>query len=104
MNHQDWKTVVFKKTKKLNFTTKKQNHYQNTHKEDAYGMPVTKGLPKGFGKKLQQARSAKGLTQKELAAKVGERVQLIKDYETEKVFMVNNCVIQKLERHLGKLK
>ena len=74
------------------------------YKEDEDGMPITKGVRKGFGQKMQQARQQKGWTQKELAQKIGERVQVVQEYEQERVTNVNNNIVRKIERYLGRLK
>ena len=120
MDCQDWKPVVFhKKGPKNTKDAKRQGlpvgsvkrpgagtnrQMERKYKEDEDGMPITKGLPKGFGRKMQQARNAKGLKQKELAQKIGERVQVVQDYEQEKVTNVNQNVLRKIEKHLGKLR
>ena len=114
MDHQDWKNVVIRKKHNKQAKTgmpagsirkaATNKNQSRKYKEDEFGMPITKGLPKGFGKRMQQARSAKKWTQKELAVKIGERVQIVKDYETEHVTNVNSAIVQKLEKHLGKLR
>ena len=116
MEHQDWKEVVIRK--KHNSKTSvgsgiptgsirkgggANKNQGRKYKEDEFGMPITKGLPKGFGRRMQQARSAKGWTQKGLASKIGERIQIVKDYESERVPNVNSSIVQKLEKHLSKL-
>jgi len=73
------------------------------YKEDEFGIPITKGLKKGFGSNMARVRTAKGLTQKDLASRIGEKVQVIKDYETEKVTNVNQSIIRKIEKQIGSL-
>ena len=122
MSHQDWEPVVFRKkgtsstkntkgqggipttiAKKSGGGTNRHN-MERKYKEDEDGMPITKGLPKGFSHNMQQARQAKGLKQKELAQKIGERVQVVQDYELGKVTNVNQNILRKIEKHLGKLR
>ena len=50
--------------------------------------------------RIQQARQAKGWTQKELAVKINEKQDVISSYETGKV-IPNNQILGKLERVLG---
>jgi len=118
MEHQDWTPVTIGKRKadpsivpsRLPGTTTTMGRggtgnviAGRKYKEDEFGMPITKGLKKGFGKVIEQARAAKGLTQKELAVKIGEKIQVVKDYETESVLNVNHAVIKKMEKFLGPL-
>lgn len=53
-----------------------------------------------FSKALQQARLAKGLTQKELATKINEKPQVVNEYEAGKA-IPNQQIIAKLERAVG---
>eukprot|EP01096_Ripella_sp_DP13-Kostka_P004175 TRINITY_DN162_c0_g1_i1.p1 TRINITY_DN162_c0_g1~~TRINITY_DN162_c0_g1_i1.p1 ORF type:complete len:169 (-),score=70.96 TRINITY_DN162_c0_g1_i1:150-581(-) len=50
--------------------------------------------------KIQQARTAKGLTQKELATQINERATVISDYESGRA-IPNPAVLTKIERALG---
>lgn len=49
---------------------------------------------------MQQARQAKGMTQKELATKIAEKPQVINEYESGKA-IPNNVILGKIERALG---
>merc|ERR550519_2550819 len=51
-------------------------------------------------KLIQQARNAKGWSQKELATKINEKPQIINDYEAAKA-IPNQQILSKLERNLG---
>eukprot|EP00030_Apusomonadida_sp_AF-17_P007463 a841389_1445.p1 GENE.a841389_1445~~a841389_1445.p1 ORF type:complete len:159 (-),score=62.12 a841389_1445:176-601(-) len=51
-------------------------------------------------RKIQQARNAKGMTQKQLAAAICERVQVVNELESGRG-VPNNAVLGKLERALG---
>ncbi|KAJ8665183.1 hypothetical protein QAD02_006845 [Eretmocerus hayati] len=53
-----------------------------------------------LGKLIQQGRQAKGLSQKDLATKVNEKVQVITEYEAGRG-IPNQLVIGKIERALG---
>jgi putative transcription factor len=53
-----------------------------------------------FSKALQQARSTKGMTQKDLATRINEKPQVVNDYEAGRA-IPNQAVISKLERALG---
>ena len=50
--------------------------------------------------KIQQARLASGLTQKELATKINEKPSVINEYESGKA-VPNNQILAKLERSLN---
>jgi len=49
---------------------------------------------------IQQARTAKGWTQKELGMRISEKAAVIGQYESGRA-IPNNFVIQKMERALG---
>ncbi|XP_003385949.1 PREDICTED: endothelial differentiation-related factor 1-like [Amphimedon queenslandica] len=53
-----------------------------------------------FGRTLQQARTAKGMTQKDLATKINEKPQVVNDYESGRA-IPNQAIIGKLERAVG---
>jgi len=53
-----------------------------------------------IGKLIQQGRQAKGFTQKDLATKICEKLQVINDYESGKA-IPNQQILSKLERTLG---
>jgi putative transcription factor len=52
-------------------------------------------------KAIQQARQAKGLTQKDLATKINEKPQVVNEYEGGKAMNPNQQILMKLERALG---
>ena len=52
------------------------------------------------GLMIQNARKAKGLTQKQLANQIGEKSDVITQYENGKA-IINNKIITKLERKLN---
>lgn len=52
-------------------------------------------------KAIQQARQAKGLTQKDLATKINEKPSVVNDYEGGKALNPNQQILMKLERALG---
>ncbi|KAJ3105297.1 hypothetical protein HDU96_008645 [Phlyctochytrium bullatum] len=53
------------------------------------------------GKAIQQARQAKGLTQKDLATKINEKQTVVNEYESGKAANPNQQVLAKMERVLG---
>ena len=54
----------------------------------------------GLGKAIQAGRTAKKLTQKQLATSLNEKPQVINQYESGKA-IPNGAVVQKLSRALG---
>jgi len=59
-----------------------------------------KKLDHNVALRIQQARQAKSMTQKELATKINEKQDVISGYESGKV-IPNNQILGKLERALG---
>jgi len=57
-------------------------------------------VDKSLSKAIMQARSAKKLTQKELATAINEKTQVVAEYESGKA-IPNPQIISKLERKLG---
>ena len=53
-----------------------------------------------IGQRIQQARAAKGMKQKDLATKCNEKPNVIAEYEQGKA-IPNNQILGKLERVLG---
>ena len=125
--HQDWNTITFAKPKagptpgKAAAATLKEAQRKGevlaerkvTHQATASGKSAkalddeTEELkhakvPTELRKALSQARAAKGLTQKQLAAQMKPpvAVSLITEYENGKA-IPNNAVIAQLERALG---
>lgn len=114
---QDWKQVkVYKKSD----APKKQpnpivNNNVETHKRFNSGLNVAKieqqadsedvalKIPQvelSIALKIQQARTNKKWTQKELATKINEKANVINDYESGRA-IPNQQIISKLERVLG---
>lgn len=52
-------------------------------------------------KTIQQARQAKGLTQKDLATKINEKPTVVNEYESGKAVNPNQQILMKMERVLG---
>lgn len=113
MDHQDWNTVKFTNTKKKTIkgsvvtTSQKYDGGKNKHNSSSISkkiadeeIPVIKTVDLSFGKRLQQARCDKNMTQKELAQKLNEKTQVIQLYETGKA-APNHALISKMERVLG---
>jgi len=50
--------------------------------------------------RIQQARQAKGWTQKELATRICEKPQVVNDYEAGRA-IPNQQILAKMERELG---
>mmetsp|Transcript_33412 Transcript_33412/g.37345 ORF Transcript_33412/g.37345 Transcript_33412/m.37345 type:complete len:158 (-) Transcript_33412:184-657(-) len=57
-------------------------------------------VDKSLSKAIMQARSAKKMTQKELATAINEKTQVVAEYESGKA-IPNPQIISKLERKLG---
>uniref|UniRef100_A0A7E4W8Q2 HTH cro/C1-type domain-containing protein n=1 Tax=Panagrellus redivivus TaxID=6233 RepID=A0A7E4W8Q2_PANRE len=57
-------------------------------------------VPLSLGRTIQQARQAKEITQKDLATKINERIQVVQEFENGKA-LPNAQVLGKMERILG---
>lgn len=61
---------------------------------------VDKRVGGALGKAIQQARTAKGMTQAKLAQAINEKQAVINEYESGKA-IPNGKIISKIERALG---
>lgn len=98
MEHQNWKPIVFNgpKDKTINehirdgetITVKKGNaggnkqHSQpNSRKLDTEEIVVPKKVDASLAKRIQQARNAQGMTQKQLALAINEDLKTVQTWE-----------------------
>ena len=113
MDHQDWKPVVLRKnisttkknTEKVVSVSKNNtnNNYQGTGKKIVDDDGEVKKIPTvgmAIGKQISQARSAKKLSQKDLATQMNLPLQTIQQNENGKAVR-NNGLLARLERKLG---
>ena len=77
-----------------------QNAKKIEESGDSEDAPKVKTLNRSVSLRIQQARQAKGWTQKELAQKISEKPQVINDYESGRA-IPNNQILSKMERVLG---
>uniref|UniRef100_A0A8P0PP51 Endothelial differentiation-related factor 1 n=1 Tax=Canis lupus familiaris TaxID=9615 RepID=A0A8P0PP51_CANLF len=80
-----------------NQTPQKYSHHSPHAQGPSLGMD---GVTLEVGKVIQQGRQSKGLTQKDLAMKINEKLQVIADYESGWA-IPNNQVLGKIERAIG---
>ena len=106
-SHQDWKTVVVKKSKAIKemenkYKPKKQNApgSKKFHELDGNEIVKPKLVDKDIAKKLQQARSAKKLKQKEVAQRLNVPVSMIQNVENGKA-KLNKAFVNKLKKFYG---
>ena len=94
MEHQDWKPIVLNKPRS---PPKQQAPNPKKEKE-----PTETRLepPKRLGHQIMQARNAKKITQKQLAAQIGETHLVVNKWEIEKE-IPTNAQLAKIERELG---
>lgn len=94
--------LAIETTKKFNAATNKQHKTTlNTSKLDRETEELHhEKVGLDIGKLIQQARQAKGMTQKDLATKINEKVQVINEYEAGKA-IPNQVILAKVERVLG---
>lgn len=102
--HQDWEPVVFKKDGSNNG---KGNIHQNAagtkRKNELLSddIPTLNVITKQQSMAIIQARNAKGISQKDLAQKMGVNVSIIQEYENGKVKSFNKSFLAKIMRVLG---
>jgi putative transcription factor len=68
--------------------------------DDATEVGTIVKVDKNLSKAIMQARTAKKMTQKELATKINEKPQVVAEYESGKA-VPNPQIISKIERMLG---
>ena len=112
---QDWDTVVIRTN--LSSSTKAGKNARRAdgktstevrgsgptgdHKlDDASDSQKIATVSLSLQKRIQQARTAKGMTQKELATRINEKPGVINEYECGKA-IPNNQILGKMERILG---
>lgn len=114
MDHQDWKPVIFKKSrqqlqkegkikKEKVLNTKRPNSNNvsaNLKKLDGDDVEPTKYVPKEIAKTIQQARTAKKMTQQDLANRLNVKKNIINDLESGKM-VLNKGFVNRVKRVLG---
>ena len=100
MNHQDWKPVIWKKQIKSSSSTHHIKGHSKIKNLDSDDPEPPKKLSHSVKIEIQKARSAKKLTQKQLANTVNLPVQTISDYESGKA-IPNRQILSKIGKILG---
>jgi putative transcription factor len=102
VNEAQKKGIAIETSKKFAAgTNKKPSTSLNTAKLDEESEDLHhKTLGLSVGKLIQQGRQTKGLTQKELATKICEKIQVVNEYEAGKA-IPNQQVLGKIERVIG---
>lgn len=99
MEHQDWKPVIWKKQIKSSSAKHIQGH-QKIKKLDSDDPEPPKKLGHYVKIEIQKARTAKKLTQKQLANITNLPVQTISQYESGKA-IPNRQILSKIGQILG---
>jgi putative transcription factor len=107
MDHQDWKPVILRgnpkviKSQKKEIREKRNPEAQRLYKLDNEDFPTNKikTTTSEQRKAMIQGRTAKKLTQKDLANQVGINIKNIQGYENGKI-QINNGEILKIEKFL----
>jgi len=113
--HQDWKPVTLHRNYTASETLKKAQRTgtsTSVEKQTTQGVSNSKKLDNEtetfnivksgltLGKEIQQGRSNKNLTQKQLATMLNEKPQVIQQYENGQA-IPNPQIINKLQKALG---
>lgn len=104
LDHQDWKTIIVKKPKENLKNSKKKisNNSQkiiSVEKKAEEGDLKQKKIPLELRQEIMKARTAKSLTQKQLASSINLPQQVISDIESGKA-LYNPQHISKIKRFL----
>lgn len=102
MSHQDWNPIVFNNPRqsKVKFSgpsIPEEVIRMKKLEEETYVIPK---VSVALQQQIREARAAKGWTQKELAAKINVKQNIINGYESGNV-IPDNQTVQKLSRALG---
>ena len=104
LDHQDWKTIIIKKPKENVKNSKKKinNDSQkiiSVEKKAEDGDLKQKKITLELRQDIMKARTAKSLTQKQLASSINLPLQIISDIESGKA-LYNSQHISKINRYL----
>ena len=104
LDHQDWKTIIIKKPKENVKNSKKKinNDSQkiiSVEKKAEDGDLKKKKITLELRQDIMKARTAKSLTQKQLASSINLPLQIISDIESGKA-IYNARHINKIQSHL----
>ena len=104
LDHQDWKTIIIKKPKENVKNSKKKvnNDSQkkiSVEKKAEEGDLKQKKITLELRQDIMKARTAKSLTQKQLASSINLPLQIISDIESGKS-LYNPQHISKIKRYL----
>mmetsp|Transcript_19348 Transcript_19348/g.74299 ORF Transcript_19348/g.74299 Transcript_19348/m.74299 type:complete len:126 (-) Transcript_19348:263-640(-) len=87
--------------RKYNAGSNRQRAGPNARRlEDDEGPPKVETVKVTLSRRIQQARQAKGWTQKQLAQAINEKPTVVNDYESGRA-VPNNQILGKMERALG---
>jgi len=108
MDHQDWTPVVFRKkstyqqkeTVKVAVQPNQQNKNRPKLKDEDDEIPQIKTYGTDYGIRVSQERCSKKLSQKQLAAQINEKIDVIKSIENGKG-IYNPSVTQKVFKILA---
>lgn len=100
MEHQDFNTITFGKTKETINKEKKDNNIKSNKQNFSNLDNIVITADKQLGKTIASARTIKGMNQKQLAQESGISVQVLSSWESNKQ-IPTNAEIAKLEKILG---
>ena len=100
MSYQDWKPVIWKKKIKSSSSIQHIQGHSKIKNLDSDDPEPPKKLSHSVKIEIQKARSAKKLTQKQLANMINLPVQTVSDYESGKA-IPNKQILNKFSRILG---
>lgn len=100
MEHQDFKPVIWKKKKTVNNHTHNPSGTSEFRKLDGDDPDAPSKIEHNIRIKIQKGRTAKNMSQKDLAMKINVPVSTVSSYESGKA-IPNKQILQKIRNTLG---
>lgn len=101
-DYQDFKPLILRKTipKNTDKSVEVKQVSDRKKKADFTDVTVPKTVGSEMGKRIQQARTSKNMTQKDLAQKLNVKQPIIRDYENGTA-VTDSQLLSKIKRILG---
>ena len=100
MSHQDFNPIIFNTTNKTNNNEKNKEIQKNISQKETNLENIKIESAKKLGQLISQARTTKGLNQKQLSSQLGISSIVLSRWELEKEIPTNND-ISKIEKILN---
>ena len=98
--NQDWKPVIFNKSKKIELSNHVKNKSKDSQLDEATDAKPLKMIAPTMSKQIIAGRTAKKMKQSDLAKAINVQTSVIMNYENGKV-VPDSKIINKLSKALG---